>query len=57
MKKKEKKARRVRNSDFDHGGGNSDVGWFCEQRCMSLGNYTIVKGVCIDSFVSKALVA
>ena len=35
----EKKARRARNSDFDHGGGNSDVGRFREWRCTSLGNY------------------
>ena len=52
-----KKVRRVQNSNFDHGGGNSNVGRFREWRCMSLGNYSIEKGVCANSFVSKALVA
>ena len=31
-----------------------DVGQFCKQRCMFLGNYSIEKGICANSFVSKA---
>ena len=52
-----KNAQRAQNSNFDHGSGNSDVGQFCKWRCMSLGNYSIEKGICANSFVTKALVA
>ena len=38
-------------------GGNSDVGQFREWQCTSLGNYSIEKGICANSFVSEALVA